>query len=112
MCGCQHAESFGWFPKGRPSRHSHCNRGKTLKNRDKKVHTEEKLALALDRNCLIPVEKLPLQQIVIKLFKWLLTETLGAFDCAPTVQESNIFIPFGLLLSEKQIPRFVGTVSS
>jgi len=34
------------------------------------------------------------------------------FDCAPTVQESNVFIPFGLLLSEKQIPRFVGNVSS
>jgi len=34
------------------------------------------------------------------------------FDCAPTVQESNVFIPFGLRLSEKQIPRFVGNVSS
>jgi hypothetical protein len=26
-------------------------------------------------------------------------------DCAPTVHESNVFIPFGLLLSEKQIPQ-------
>ena len=34
------------------------------------------------------------------------------FDCARTVHESNVFIPFGLLLSEKQIPRFVGNVSS
>jgi hypothetical protein len=31
---------------------------------------------------------------------------------APTVHESNVFIQFGLLLSEKQIPRFVGNVSS
>jgi hypothetical protein len=31
---------------------------------------------------------------------------------APTVPESNVFIPFGLLLSEKQIPGFVGNVSS
>ena len=35
-----------------------------------------------------------------------------AFYCAATVQESNDFIPFGLPLSEKQIPRFVGNVSS
>ena len=34
------------------------------------------------------------------------------FDCAPTVQESKVFIPFGSLLSEKQIPRFVGKVNS
>jgi aryl-alcohol dehydrogenase-like predicted oxidoreductase len=33
-------------------------------------------------------------------------------NCARTVHESNVFIPFGLLLSEKQIPRFVGNVSS
>jgi len=33
-------------------------------------------------------------------------------DCAPIVHESNVFIPFGLLLSEKQIPRFIGSVSS
>ena len=33
-------------------------------------------------------------------------------DCAPTVQESNVFNPFELSLSEKQIPRFVGNVSS
>jgi hypothetical protein len=33
-------------------------------------------------------------------------------NCAPIVHESNDFIPFGLLLSEKQIPRFVGNVSS
>ncbi len=34
------------------------------------------------------------------------------FDCARTVHESNVFIPFGLLFSEKQIPRFIGNVSS
>ncbi len=34
-----------------------------------------------------------------------------AFDCAATVQESNIFISFGGLSSEKQIPRFVGNIS-
>ena len=36
----------------------------------------------------------------------------GKRFCARTVHESNVFIPFGLLLSEKQIPRFVGNVSS
>ena len=36
---------------------------------------------------------------------------LTDLNCAPTVHESNVFIPFGLLLSEKQIPRFVGNVS-
>jgi hypothetical protein len=33
-------------------------------------------------------------------------------DRAPTVHESNVFIPFGLALSERQIPRFIGHVSS
>jgi hypothetical protein len=33
-------------------------------------------------------------------------------DRAPTVQESNVFNPFELSLNEKQIPRFVGNVSS
>jgi hypothetical protein len=28
------------------------------------------------------------------------------FDCALTVQGSNVFIPFGLPLSEKQIPLY------
>jgi hypothetical protein len=37
---------------------------------------------------------------------------LMELDCAPTVHESHVFIPFGLLLSEKQIPLFVGNVSS
>jgi len=58
------------------SRHCHDSRGKTLKNRKQKVNTEEKLALAFHRNCLILLGKLPLRQIVIKLLKWLLTEML------------------------------------
>jgi hypothetical protein len=33
-------------------------------------------------------------------------------DCAPTVQESNVFRALGIALSEKQIPRFVGNVVS
>jgi hypothetical protein len=33
-------------------------------------------------------------------------------NCARTVRESNVFIPFGLLLSERQIARFVGNVRS
>jgi hypothetical protein len=33
-------------------------------------------------------------------------------SCAATVQESNVFIQFELSLSDKQIPRFVGNVSS
>jgi hypothetical protein len=33
-------------------------------------------------------------------------------NCAPTVHESNVFILFGIALSEKQIPRFIGNVSS
>jgi hypothetical protein len=40
------------------------------------------------------------------------TGFLTDLNCAPTVHESNVFIPFGLLLSEKQIPRFVGNVAS
>jgi hypothetical protein len=96
----------------RLSRHCHSSRGKTLKNRKQKVNTEEKLALAVDRNCLILLGKLPLRQIVIKLLKWLLTECWGDLDCAPTVQESDVFNPFELSLSEKQTPRFVGNVSS
>jgi hypothetical protein len=43
------------------------------------------------------------------------TSWTGAHEhdrCARTVHESNFFIPFGLLLSEEQIPRFVGNVSS
>jgi len=51
-----------------------------LKNRKQKVNTEEKLALAFDRNCLILLGKLPLRQIVIKLLKWLLTEGLAIRD--------------------------------
>ena len=34
------------------------------------------------------------------------------FDCGATVHESNVFILLGIALSEKQIPRFVGNVSS
>jgi hypothetical protein len=33
-------------------------------------------------------------------------------DCARTVHEWNVFNPFLLALSEKQIPRFVGNVVS
>jgi hypothetical protein len=33
-------------------------------------------------------------------------------DCAPTVHEWNVFNPFGLALSEKQIPRFVENARS
>ncbi len=32
--------------------------------------------------------------------------------CTKIVPESNIFMPLGLALNEKQIPRFVGNVSS
>jgi hypothetical protein len=32
--------------------------------------------------------------------------------CAKTVPESDVFMPLGLALSEKQVPRFVGNVSS
>ena len=33
-------------------------------------------------------------------------------NCAPTVHESNVFILLGIALSEKQIPRFIGNISS
>jgi len=69
-------EPFGCFPKGRLSRHCHGSRGKTLKNGEQKLNMEEKLALALHRNLLILLGKLPLRQIVSKLLKWLLTEGL------------------------------------
>jgi len=36
----------------------------------------------------------------------------NGIDCARTVLECIIFNRFGLALSEKQIPRFVGNVSS
>jgi hypothetical protein len=71
------AERFGCFAKGRLSRHCHGSRGKTLKNRKQKVNTEEKLALALHRNLMILLGKLPLRQIVIKLLQWLLTGCSG-----------------------------------
>jgi hypothetical protein len=61
-------------PKGRLSHHCHGSRGKTLKNRKQNANTEEKSTLALHRNLLILLGKLPLRQIVIKLLKWLLTE--------------------------------------
>jgi hypothetical protein len=61
------AERFGCFAKGRLSRHCHGSRGKTLKNREQKADTEEKLTLALHRNLLFPFGKLPLRQIVINL---------------------------------------------
>jgi hypothetical protein len=61
----------------RLSRHCHGSRGKTSKNRKQKVNMEEKLALAVDRNCLILLGKLPLRQIVIKLLKSLLTGGLS-----------------------------------
>jgi hypothetical protein len=38
------------------------------------------------------------------------TGFLTDLNCAPTVHESNIFIPFGLLLSEKQIPDLLETL--
>jgi len=63
-------------PKRWLSRHSHCSRGKTLKNAEQRVNTEEKLTLALHRYCLILIGKLPLRQIVIKLLCWLLIEGL------------------------------------
>jgi len=32
--------------------------------------------------------------------------------CVRSVQKSNVFMPLDIALSEKQIPRFVGNVSS
>jgi hypothetical protein len=61
-------------PEGLLSRYCHGSRGKTLENAEQKVNMEEKSALALDRNCLILLGKLPLWQIVIKLLKWLWPE--------------------------------------
>ena len=50
-----------------------------MKKRKQNLNREEKLTLALHRNMLILLEKLPLRQIVIKLLKWLLTEGLAEF---------------------------------
>ena len=50
-----------------------------MKNRKLKVDTEERLALAFHRNCLILLGKLPLRQIVIKFLKLLLTEGRSEF---------------------------------
>ena len=78
-CGLPTHRILRLFPEGRLSRHCHCSRGKTLKNRKQNVNTEEKLTLALHRNFLILLGKPPLRQIVIKLLKWLLTEGLAEF---------------------------------
>ena len=43
------------------------------------------------------------------IFQRIVPKSRGA-TVSRTVHESNVFIPFGLLLSEKQIPRFVGNV--
>jgi len=48
-----------------------------LENGEQKLDTEEKLALALHRNLLILLGKLPLRQIVIKLLKWLSPNACG-----------------------------------
>jgi hypothetical protein len=37
---------------------------------------------------------------------------LAVYRCAETLPESNVFMSFGLALERKQIPRFVGNVSS
>jgi hypothetical protein len=47
------------------SRYCHVSLGKTLKNHEQKVNTEEKLALALHRNFLILLGKPPLRQIAL-----------------------------------------------
>ena len=72
-----HRQALGCFPKGRLSRHCHGSRGKTLKNLEQNLNTEEKLALALHRSLLILLGKLPLRQIVIKLLKWLSPNACG-----------------------------------
>jgi hypothetical protein len=36
----------------------------------------------------------------------------GFANCAKSGPESDLFMPSGLALSEKQIPRFIGNVSS
>jgi hypothetical protein len=38
--------------------------------------------------------------------------SFGDFRCAPTVHESIVFNTLELALSEKQVPRFIGNVSS
>jgi hypothetical protein len=45
-----------------------------------------------------------------KLFIQMLAIHRG--DCARTVYELNVFVPLGIGLSEKQIPRFVGYARS
>ena len=60
-----------------------------LENGKQKLNTEEKLTLALHRNCLILLGRLPLRQIVIKLLKWLLTEGLGVRSLAISEQRYN-----------------------
>jgi hypothetical protein len=39
-------------------------------------------------------------------------EVPGSSACAPSVHESNVFNSFGLAFERKQIPRFIGNVSS
>jgi hypothetical protein len=70
---CLKSQDPASFPPSRLSRYCHSSRGKMLENGEQKLNTEEKLTLALHRNCLILLGKLPLRQIVIKLLKWRLT---------------------------------------
>ncbi len=59
-------QAFSYFPKAWLSRCCHGSRGKTREINEQKVNMEEKLALALYRNCLILLGKLPLRQIISK----------------------------------------------
>ena len=77
------------------SRRCHDSRGKTLKNSEQTVNTEKKLTFAFHRNCLILLGKLPLRQIVIKLFKWLLTEGLVFIKQREPIRARSLFLRHG-----------------
>jgi hypothetical protein len=71
------------------------------------VNTEEKLALAFHRNCLILLGKLSLRQIVTKLLKWLLTEMLE-FESSPGSQNSLTSINYRVCVEHSVHYRMVG----
>ena len=73
------------------------------------MNTEEKLTLALHRNCLILLGKLPLRQIVIKSLKWLLTEGLEV-RILPGEPKLFASISYRVWVEHSALDRMVGDV--
>jgi hypothetical protein len=60
----------------------------------------------------LPMELLRTEVFVSSVISQRSFPKSGRATVSRTVQELNVFIPLGIGLSEKQIPRFIGNVSS